>query len=201
MKADELASWVCDVVHGGATRLDRLALGRSRVTYSAHTAVAGSYIVRVDTGEGPMSGTELTLRREAAVYAALQDRGVPIPAFHGVAPDGMALLLERVGGTSDVTALSPATLDDLYNDYIDRIADLHLVDVSGLDLPGLARPADAADATRARARPLGARVPRSHHTRLAGARSGLPHAAQALSHRDRAHGPVPRRRRSEELHA
>ena len=149
MQEDELASWVRDVVHDGATRLDRLALGRSRVTYSARTAGGGSYIVRVDTGEGPMSDTELTLRREAAVYAALQDRGVPIPVFHGVAPDGMALLLERVGGTSEVSALSPTTLNDLYDDYIDRIADLHLVEVTGLDLPGLARPADAADATRA----------------------------------------------------
>ena len=73
MKADELASWVCDVVHGGATRL---------------------------------------VRRTAGPWSA------DPPAFHGVAPDGMALLLERVGGTSDVTALSPATLNDLYDDYM-----------------------------------------------------------------------------------
>ncbi|MFC4948061.1 hypothetical protein [Pseudonocardia sp. GCM10023141] len=77
MQEVELASWVDSVIHGGATRLDRLALGRSRVTYSARTATAGSYILRVDTGEGPMSDTDLTLRREAAVYAAMQGRGVP----------------------------------------------------------------------------------------------------------------------------
>jgi aminoglycoside phosphotransferase (APT) family kinase protein len=149
MREDELATWVSAVVGGGAVRLDRLAQGRSRVTYSARTAAAKTYIVRVDTGEGPLSHTELTLRREAAVYAALQDRGVPIPAFHGISPDGMALLLERATGTSDVDSLAPRARDALYDDYLDHLADLHRLDTRAMDLPGLARPADCAAGTLA----------------------------------------------------
>lgn len=149
MREDELAAWVSGLAGGGAVRLDRLAQGRSRVTYSARTAAAQTYIVRVDTGEGPLSDTELTLRREASVYTALQGSGVPIPAFHGVSPDGMALLLERAAGTSDVDSLTPRARDALFDDYLDRLADLHRLDTRAMELPGLARPADCAAGTLA----------------------------------------------------
>ncbi|HWN35096.1 MAG TPA: phosphotransferase [Pseudonocardia sp.] len=146
MRDDELAAWVSGVTRGGTTSLDRLAQGRSRVTYIARTASAGAYIVRFDTGQGPLSDTELTLRREATVYAALRGRGVPIPAIHGISPDGTALLLELIPDTCEVAGLPPRALDTLYDDYLDRLADLHRVDPGTLELPGLGRPADAAAA-------------------------------------------------------
>src|SRR4249919_3641916 len=96
----------------------------------------GDLVARVDTGDGPMAGTELSLGREAAVYRALAGSGVRIPRLHAVAPDGSALLVDRAPGTHELTGLDDATRFGIYDDFLDALADLHDLDPAALELPG-----------------------------------------------------------------
>lgn len=97
-------------------------------------------VARVDTGDGPMAGTELTLEREGVMYEALVGRGVRLPARYGVSEDGTVLLLERAHGVHDFATVSQADKHAIYDDYIDALAGLHCVDTAPLQLPGFARP-------------------------------------------------------------
>src|ERR1700750_3325752 len=96
MTGDEtrLREWARTVTAAPVENWSRLVSGNSRTTWASD-----SIVVRADTGDGPFSNTPLTLEREATVYAALQDRGIPIPRFYAYAADVGALALERVPGT------------------------------------------------------------------------------------------------------
>jgi aminoglycoside phosphotransferase (APT) family kinase protein len=88
-----------------------------------------------------MAGSELSLAREAEVYRALAGSGVRIPHLHAVAPDGSALLVDRAAGTHELGG--PAEIiEQVLDDYIDAIADLHTLDPAGMDLPSFRRPVD-----------------------------------------------------------
>jgi aminoglycoside phosphotransferase (APT) family kinase protein len=138
----ELAGWITDVTRRPVRAVQRVAYGASRATYLVEMEEGGGLVARVDTGDGPMAGTELSLVREAAVYRALAGTGVRIPRLHAVAPDGTVLLTDRAHGTHEVDALSPAERQVVYDDYLDAIADLHNLDATALDLPGHRRPTD-----------------------------------------------------------
>ena len=124
-------------------RLQRVAYGASRATYLVEMEAGGDLVARVDTGDGPMAGTELSLVREAAVYRALAGTGVRIPRLHAVAPDGTVLLTDRAPGTTRSTSSPSAERHAVYDDYLDAIADLHDVDATALDLPATGAPRTA----------------------------------------------------------
>jgi aminoglycoside phosphotransferase (APT) family kinase protein len=146
---DQDKDWVEATVGGAIQRADRTTAGRSRATWLVDVARPDGEVVelvlRRDTGDGPLSGTELTLERESHVYRALAGTGVPAPRLLGVAPDGLGLLVERVEGTEDLGGLPPEERMSVLDDFVDALVTLHGVDVSGLDLPGFARPVAAED--------------------------------------------------------
>ena len=142
MDEAELQPWITDATGRSVRALQRVAYGASRATYLVEMEAGGDLVARVDTGDGPMAGTELSLVREAAVYRALAGTGVRIPRLHAVAPDGTVLLTDRAPGTHEVNALPSAERHVVYDDYLDAIADLHDVDAMALDLPGHRRPSD-----------------------------------------------------------
>jgi aminoglycoside phosphotransferase (APT) family kinase protein len=137
----------------GATRArvetsTRVGSGASRVTWLFSCSDGGERVLRVDSGDGPLAGTELTLAREAAVYAALGGGAVPIPQLLAVAPAGDALLVERAPGVDSLASLDAAGRARVMDAYVDALATLHGLDAARLPLPGFARP-DAADPARA----------------------------------------------------
>jgi aminoglycoside phosphotransferase (APT) family kinase protein len=138
----ELQPWITNATGRTVRGLQRVAYGASRATYLVEMEAGGDLAARVDTGDGPMAGTELSLVREAAVYRALAGTGVRIPRLHAVAPDGTVLLTDRAPGTHEVDALPSAERQAVYDDYLDAIAGLHDVDAMALDLPGHRRPTD-----------------------------------------------------------
>ena len=101
----ELQPWITEATGRRVRALRRVAYGASRATYLVEMEVGGDLVARVDTGDGPMAGTELSLVREAAVYRALAGTGVRIPRLHAVAPDGTVLLTDRAPGTHEVLSL------------------------------------------------------------------------------------------------
>lgn len=143
-------TWIEQVTGGEVVRFDRTTAGRSRATWLVDVRLPdGSLrelVLRRDTGDGPLSGTELSLERESAVYGALEASAVPIPKLYGVAPDHLALLVERADGTESLSAAGGAEAQAAVLDsFIDAVAALHAVDVGLIDLPGFDRPASPED--------------------------------------------------------
>ncbi|MGH0029394.1 MAG: phosphotransferase family protein [Myxococcota bacterium] len=149
---ERLRAFAQDATGGRVTRLDRSATGSSRVTLLVDVEDADGatreLVVRHDSGDGPLSGTGITLAGEAVVYRALAPHPVRIPRLVAESGDGRTLLVERAVGTDDLAALSPEERTAVERDFGRALAELHAVDPAKLALPGVARPADAADHAR-----------------------------------------------------
>jgi aminoglycoside phosphotransferase (APT) family kinase protein len=138
---------------GRIVRAQRAGTGASRVTWLIDAERAGqplALVLRCDANDGPLSGTELTLEREATVYGALMKTGVRIPRLVAVATGGGALLLERAPGSDAFAAVAdPAVKQAIADDYFTALSELHTVDPAELWLPGFERPRDPRDHARA----------------------------------------------------
>ncbi len=126
--------------------VERLGAGASRATWLLRGADGRECVLRVDTGDGPVAGTELSLAREAAAYRALAGRGVRIPALLAARED--ALLVERAHGSPELDALPAPQRACVMLDYAEALAELHDVNAAGLNLPGFARPANPREHAR-----------------------------------------------------
>jgi aminoglycoside phosphotransferase (APT) family kinase protein len=146
---DSLRAWVAAEAGAAVDGAGRVGTGASRATWLVRIAAATpasaprELILRLDTGDGPVAGTELSLAREAAVYRALRGTRVRIPALIAARPD--ALLVERAAGSPELDALAPPQRAALMLDHADALAELHAVDAARLELPGFERPQAAHD--------------------------------------------------------
>jgi aminoglycoside phosphotransferase (APT) family kinase protein len=134
-------------------RAERAGTGASRVTWLIDAERGGQpipLVLRCDASDGPLSGTELTLEREATVYGALMKTRVRIPRLLAVAAGGAALLLERAPGSDAFAAVSdPARKQAIADDYFAALAELHALDPAELWLPDFERPREPRDHARA----------------------------------------------------
>ncbi len=81
------------------------------------------------------------LAREARVVERLAAVGVPTPRSHGFEPTLPLLLLDWVGGRSDLWSVpDPAARRDVALDFMDALADLHRLTPEELAIPGLSVP-------------------------------------------------------------
>jgi aminoglycoside phosphotransferase (APT) family kinase protein len=135
---------------GSVTQARPAATGASRRTWLVDVEQGGArleLVLRVDTGVGPLSGSELDLAREAVVYRALQGRGVRIPKLHAASRD--ALLVARAPGSEAFAAVADAgRRAAIVRDFFVALAELHAVNADRLALPGFAVPADGPDHAR-----------------------------------------------------
>jgi aminoglycoside phosphotransferase (APT) family kinase protein len=143
--AAELRAWMEAELRAPIADVARVGEGASRATWLVRTA-AREVVLRLDTGDGPVAGTELSLAREAAAYRALRGSNVRIPAL--IASRDDALLVERASGSPDLDALSSPQRAALMLDFAEALAELHLVDAEKLELPGFARPRAPRDHAR-----------------------------------------------------
>ena len=125
----------------GGTVVDwrQLVAGNSRTTWAADVRRGEELlrvVARVDAGDGPFSGTPYTLAREAAVYRALQGRGVALPAVHGYDTRHNLLALSRVTG-------DPAWDQVVLAALLRELRALHAIDPDTLALEGVGRSARA----------------------------------------------------------
>jgi aminoglycoside phosphotransferase (APT) family kinase protein len=141
---DDLRAWVASEV-GAVTAVAPIGSGASREIWRVDTA-DGPWVVRVDTGTGPVAGTPLDLTREAVVYAALRDTGLPVPRLRAVEPAGRALLMDLVDGEDALAGVGDADRRAaISRDYLGRLGQLHLLDPAHLDLPGWPHPVTGPD--------------------------------------------------------
>ncbi len=174
----ELRAFVELAIGGRVTDLRRAGVGSSRVTLLVDAederGKRRALVVRHDSGDGPLSGTDIDLAHEAVVYRALAGQQVRIPALVAEAADGRSLLMERVQGSEDFAGIEPAEQrGEVARDFAVALAELHALDPAELQLPGMSSAGEATqdalrDLTRWRAIQRQRVKEPSDGTRLAG---------------------------------
>jgi len=129
---------------GQIAECHKSAGGASRITWLIQ-AKERNCVLRVDSGDGPVAGTALTLGREATVYRALAGTNVRIPEL--IAETQGALLMEMARGQPELDHLDSAVRVQILDDYVDALADLHRIDASS-GFAALDPPADAGSAAQ-----------------------------------------------------
>jgi aminoglycoside phosphotransferase (APT) family kinase protein len=135
MQENALREWAAGALGHAVVDLHRLTGGASRVSYRLRDAGGGDYLLRVDTGEGPLSGTPFDLAREHRVLSGLHASGFPVPAIIAFNPALNALLMAFVPGhNSFQKTLAPAQEQALQQQLIDAVVALQRLPpaVSGL---------------------------------------------------------------------
>lgn len=141
--SEELRAWIANEVGSRVAGAEPLGMGASRATWGVRCEDGSERVLRVDTGDGPVAGTELSLAREATVYRALHGARVRIPALIAARAD--ALLVVRASGAPELDALPAPQRAALMLDHAEALAELHSEDAAKLELPGFARPQHARD--------------------------------------------------------
>jgi len=148
---DTLQRWLEDALDARIVSITRPTIGGSRELYLVDVQSGDGrllpVVVRCEAGSS-FSGTEISPAKEAIVYRALEGTGVPVPRVLASAPDGAAIVLERVPGDSDLDALDARTRAATMASFADALAALHSLDVDTLSLPGFARPRTAEEHAR-----------------------------------------------------
>lgn len=144
-----LAEWVSSVVGGGPIRLDAISGGNRCLGWLAHRDGGDLYYLRYQafeqTGADPYN-----IRREAAVYAALQGTDVPLPRFVALHPELPAMLTEFVSGSGNFRSLGDfEERTRIAEQAIEALATLHGVDAAALPLSALGRFATIEEAVKA----------------------------------------------------
>jgi aminoglycoside phosphotransferase (APT) family kinase protein len=140
----EVRQWVEETLDGTVSSIERVFGGGSRQTFFveliAANGVVQSLVLRLERGQGAFSGTEISLQREAVVYRALQDSGVPVPRVHASSDDGTALLLERISGEAAWHRIPAGEQRAVAMDFARTLAALHRLDPRVLALEGFTFP-------------------------------------------------------------
>ena len=137
-----MIAWIGEVTGATSLGVERRAAGGSRAGFAVDAVdadgVATPLWLRADTGVGPQSGGLYTLHREAAVYRALQGRGLRIASLVSVHPTEQAFLMGRLEGRNWFSEITdPARAEALARRFMAELARVHAIDVRDLDLPEL----------------------------------------------------------------
>ena len=136
----ELQAWVEDETGSTVVATQPIGRGASRQTWAVTLAAGDELVVRMDTGDGPVTGTPLTLAREAEVYRALAPVDLPIPSLRAVHPTGTALLVDRATGDDQLKEIGESDRRSVAEDYGRCLGRLHLLDLAALALGSLTPP-------------------------------------------------------------
>ena len=86
------------------------------------------------------------LKREADIIEVLEEHGVPVPHIYGMCEDPVAIIMETVPGTRDVsTAASDEERRSIARQYIDAIARMHQLPLEAFAARGIDIPQGAED--------------------------------------------------------
>ncbi len=130
----DLQEWVSQTLRTPFT-LDLIPGGGSRVSYAVNGSRGQRYLLRVDSGKGPLSGTEFTIEREFRVITALHRAKFPVPAILSYSPHHNALLMEFIeGATSYQVQVSAEQQHSIQSDLMQQVVRLHSLSPQELGL-------------------------------------------------------------------
>jgi aminoglycoside phosphotransferase (APT) family kinase protein len=148
---DRLAQWIERVTIGRLVAADRRPGGARKQAWYVDVAQAGGEVARlflhVDTSDPALD--PWSLHREASVYGALKETGVPVPTLVAYSPELHAMLSVRLSGENWFSRIrDPDEQLSTAQDFMRCLANLHRLDPATLDLPGFAKPAAVPDLVR-----------------------------------------------------
>jgi aminoglycoside phosphotransferase (APT) family kinase protein len=136
--APTLCRWIEQQLGGVISDVERIAGGASRLSYFVRIRKDGgetSVVLRMEGGQGPMSGTFYTLAREAELLRALAGSAVRVPRLLGFNAEFQAMLMSRAAGSSDYGRLPDAESKRVVEaGLIDQLAQLHAL---AIDMRGI----------------------------------------------------------------
>lgn len=130
--SEDLIDWIAGLA--GPVESAQLMPGGNRKQAWAVEAGGQSLFLRVETARDPNDPYDLS--REAAWYRALQGQGVAIPLILGFNASHAAMLMRRVVGSSSYRSIPDrGERQKIALDLMDRLAALHGVAATSLDMP------------------------------------------------------------------
>jgi aminoglycoside phosphotransferase (APT) family kinase protein len=146
---EALFPWVERTLGGRVVRRERQGERRSggRPAWFIDVERGGEIVrcyARMQRGDEQVGG--FTLEREHAVLCGLHRGGVLVPRVYGLCPDPKGILMERLRGDFDYSAIvDPERRRRLGASFVAELAKLHALDVRPFAELGLAVPASAED--------------------------------------------------------
>lgn len=145
-----LESWVETTCALPVEALNLIPGGASRRSYSVTLRDGSRYFLRVDTGEGPLSGSEMNLDRERRFISPVCGRGLPVPSIIAYEKELNALLMEHVEGfTSYQKTLPDDRQRQVEGQLIRTVVALQKLDLAQLELPDYKSRSTVGEATDA----------------------------------------------------
>lgn len=144
--SSEIAAWVESVA--GGVIISAIHQGRWRDQFFVDVRQPGGKVlellVRFPRKPAVIAASEFlshyTIAHEAAVLRELQGRGLLIPKFYGFNASMPAILMERVGGSADMTGVPDRDRGIIMREYIENLAKLHALQLSPTRFPATAIP-------------------------------------------------------------
>ncbi len=97
---DEISQWAAQAIGVSGITLELIPGGGSRTSYVVRDPAGQRYLLRVDNGQGPLSGTQFTIEREFRVISALHAAALPVPGIIAYSARHNAMLMEFIEGTT-----------------------------------------------------------------------------------------------------
>jgi aminoglycoside phosphotransferase (APT) family kinase protein len=130
-----IESWVEQAIGATGVTLELIPGGGSRTSYVVRAPAGPRYLLRVDNGKGPLSGTQFTIEREFRVISALHAAALPVPGIVAYSARHDAMLMEFIeGSTSYQVQVTPEQQLLIQADLMNQIAALHKLDPKALGL-------------------------------------------------------------------
>ncbi len=149
---DDLERWIAGATGSPAVELRRRPGGGRHqawdVTLTAADGTTARHFLRADAA-APGAHESYTLWREAEIYAALADAGLPVPEILAVHPDHPAVLMAYADGTARFGGLAPEAQTVILDDLVAALVAMHGLDVTTMKLPSLLPARSVADHVRA----------------------------------------------------
>ncbi len=152
LPVDDIEAWVAVATGAVAVSVQRRPGGGRHqawdVTLTEPDGTTVRRFLRADAAR-PGPHESYTLWREAEIYAALADAGLPIPAVLAVHPDHPAVLMAYADGGARFAGLEETAQVAILDDLVAALVRMHQLDVTALALPSLLPATTVADHVRA----------------------------------------------------
>ena len=148
----QLEAWIADETGARDVALQRRPGGGRHQAWDVDITTADGttarHFLRADA-QRPGPHESYTLWREAEIYQALSDAGLPVPRILAVHPDHPAVLMAYADGVARFTGLDPDAQTSILDDLVAALVRMHHLDVTAMDLPALLPARSVADHVRA----------------------------------------------------
>lgn len=133
----ELLTWIAEVTGADHVSIEQVPGGASRQAWFVD-ADEQALFLRYDPREPKLGSAFHSLQVEAEIMAELHRHGVTVPRVIGAHPVAQAVLLERVGGQTWFRLIKdPDEQIRTAQDFIAKLAALHRIDATTLQIPSL----------------------------------------------------------------